>query len=174
MNPFETETMAELCLRQGHREEALDIYRRLLERTVDGASRARLEARVGTIERAVTPRAATPARHPSPPAEPGNAVPTTPSLPLPGVRARRDGDRLIVEWRLPPRTPAPALEVLLVTTAEAGVTTERRAIEVRDDVGRVELRVAGLHSARAAAGSRGSGAFIPLARAATSPSDPAA
>lgn len=149
MNPFETETMAELCLRQGHRDEALDIYRRLRDRTPAGAARKRLDERVRFIEGAAPPAA---------------ARPVPPPLPLPGVRTRQSGDQLVVEWRLPRQTPAPALEILLVTAGEAGVTTERRAIELQNDAGQLELRVRGLHSARAAAGTRGSSGFVPLAR----------
>ena len=43
MNPFETETMAELCVRQGHLEDALGIYQRLLQRAPDAGARVRLE-----------------------------------------------------------------------------------------------------------------------------------
>ena len=46
MNPFETETMADLCLRQGHHIEALAIYRRLLLRSTDEAAREREGDRV--------------------------------------------------------------------------------------------------------------------------------
>jgi hypothetical protein len=151
VNPFETETMAELCLRQGHHDEALDIYRRLRDRTPAGAARARLDERVRFLERSA----------------PETARPTAAgaaALPVPGVRTRRSGDQLVVEWRLPLKTPAPALEILLVTAGEAGVTTERRAIDLQKDTGQLELRVHGLHSARAAAGTRGATGFVPLAR----------
>jgi hypothetical protein len=150
VNPFETETMAELCLRQGHHDEALDIYRRLRERTPPGAARTRIEERVRVLERSA-PTAQTPA----PPLAP---------LPVPGVRTRRAGDQLLVEWRLPTQTPAPTLEILLVTSGAAGVRTERRAIDLQDEAGHLELRVQGLHSARAAAGTRGARGFVPLAR----------
>jgi len=142
--------MAELCLRQGHRDEALAIYRRLRDRSPAGAARTRLDDRVRLIERSA-PQALTP----PPPAAP---------LPLPGVRTRRSGDQLVVEWRLPARTPAPALEILIVTAGDAGVATERRAIDLKADAGQLELRVHGLHSARAAAGTRSPTGFLPLAR----------
>lgn len=141
MNPFETETMAELCVRQGHLEDALGIYRRLLERTPEAAARARLEERVRALASALAP------------------------LAVPGVRAQRAGDQLIVEWRLPSKTTAPALELLLVTRGDTGVAADRRAIDLPEPSGRLELRVPGLHSVRAAAGTRASGGFVPLARA---------
>src|SRR5205807_9843604 len=43
--PFVTETMAQLYLEQGHRAEAIDIYRQLVAaRPTDAALRGRLEA----------------------------------------------------------------------------------------------------------------------------------
>ena len=156
MNPFETETMADLCLRQGHRDEALGIFRRLLERMEEGPARARIVARVRQLED--QPPVTTSARAPS--ISEASAAP----LPLPGVRARHSGDRLTVEWRLPSRTPAPTLEILLVTATEAGVATERRAIDLDAETGRIELQVPALHSARAAAGTRTPSGFVPLVR----------
>jgi hypothetical protein len=141
VNPFETETMAELYVRQGHLEDALGIYRRLLERTPEAEARARIEGRTQTLASALAP------------------------LPVPGVRAQRTGDQLIIEWRLPSKTPAPALELLLVTRGDTGVAADRRAIDLQQPSGRIELRVPGLHSVRAAAGTRASGGFVPLARA---------
>jgi hypothetical protein len=156
VNPFETETMAEVCLRQGHRDEALGIFRRLLERMAEGPARARIVARVRQLE-----------DQPAATASGGTATSSEVSaapLPLPGVRARHNGDRLTIEWRLPSRTPAPALEILLVTATEAGVSTERRAIDLDAETGRIELRVPALHSARAAAGTRTPTGFVPLVR----------
>jgi tetratricopeptide (TPR) repeat protein len=54
--PFVTETMAELYLQQGHREEALKVYRRLLDQRPDDAL---LLAKV----EALSPQAGGPARH---------------------------------------------------------------------------------------------------------------
>ena len=81
------------------------------------------------------------------------------------MRAQRAGDQLIVEWRLPSKTAAPALELLLVTRGDTGVAADRRAIDLPEASGRLELRVPGLHSVRAAAGTRAGGGFVPLARA---------
>ena len=151
MNPFETETMADLHLRQGHHAEALAIYRRLRERTDDQAARERLARRMAAIESDL-PRAA-------------QAVADDPPLPVPGVRARRVNDELTVEWRLPPETPAPALEILLITAGDAGVTAETRMLDVDASAGHAVLAVPGLHSARVAAGRRDGRRFVPLARA---------
>ena len=62
--PFVTETMAELYLQQGHREEALRVYRALLEQRPGDAA---LQGRVAKLERelatadAALPRSPTPA-----------------------------------------------------------------------------------------------------------------
>ncbi|MBC8132459.1 MAG: hypothetical protein H7X95_05710 [Deltaproteobacteria bacterium] len=139
--------MADLCLRQGHRTEGLAIYRRLLARTTDEAARARMQRRMSALETVIPP-------------EGGIAAP----IPVPGVRARWTGDQLTIEWRLPAGIHAPGLEVLLVKTGPAGVSTETRAIAVDVNDGRLTLGAEGLHSARVAAGSRGPGGFVPLAR----------
>ncbi|MES1205672.1 MAG: hypothetical protein ABUS79_07010 [Pseudomonadota bacterium] len=148
MNPFETETMADLCLRQGHPAEALTIYRRLVQRPLDAPARARIERRIASLEGDAR----------------GTAKEIDPPLAVPAVRARWSGDVVTVEWRLPPRTPAPGLEVLLVRQGPAGVETETRAIAVDGDAGRITLTVSGLHLARAAAGTRAGGHFVPVAR----------
>jgi hypothetical protein len=145
MNPFETETMAELCLRQGHRDEALGIYRRLLARAEDGTGRARLQHRIETLER-------------------GDATPADPPLALPGLRARCAGTAVTVEWRLPAGTPGPNLELLLLVRTPAGIATETRSLPLDRDTGQLVLEVKGLHSARAAAGFVSDGRFVPLAR----------
>lgn len=155
MNPFETETMADLHLRQGHHAEALAIYRRLRDRTDDEVARERLARRMAAIERGL----------PDPTAASETALlGDDPPLAAPGVRARRVGDQLTVEWRLPPETPGPALELLLITTDETGVATETRTLDVDANSGRAVLAVPGLHSARVAAGRRDGRRFVPLAR----------
>lgn len=142
MNPFETETMAELCLRQGHRTEALEIYRRLLARAGDATGRRRLTERVAAMESHGDPAA----------------------LEIPGVRARWSDRELTIEWRLPEETQEPALEVLLVKTGPAGVETETRELVLDDTSGLLTLGTRDLHSARVAAGRRGPRGFVPLAR----------
>jgi hypothetical protein len=56
--PFVTETMAQLYLSQGHREEAMDIYRKLIDARPDDAQ---LRARLAAIENETTPIVSTPA-----------------------------------------------------------------------------------------------------------------
>ncbi|MEP6654590.1 MAG: hypothetical protein ABJA82_14610, partial [Myxococcales bacterium] len=129
-NPFETETMAELQLRQGHSAEALAIYRRLLARTVDETARERMARRIA----ALTGKQQTPA--------------------APGVQVRWSRNELTIDWQLPANTATPALEVLLVRTGTGGISTERREIDVQGPAGQLRLAAANLHSVRVAAGSR--------------------
>ena len=170
-NPFETETMAELCVRQGHRDEGLAIYRRLLGRAADAAARERLGARVALLE--VEPGLT---GGPTPP--PATGLPVGERLergrPTPlmeaGLRATIAGAELLIDWRLPaephPREPQPReLEVLLVLRTATGVATETRSLRLEGETGRLTLHVEGLHSARAAAGYRRDNRFIPLLRA---------
>lgn len=49
---FATETMAELCARQGRLADAAGIYRRLLAGTVDADKRTRWESRLDELQRA--------------------------------------------------------------------------------------------------------------------------
>ena len=177
MNPFETETMAELCLRQGHRGEGLAIYRRLVASAADPPTRHRLGTRLASLE--ADPRVGTmPA--PSPPApkprekisektkEKARERPGGPSplLTEPGLRASAAGDELTIDWRLPASTSLPReLHLLLVVKTNAGVVTETRALPLGAEAGRVALRVPGLHSVRAAAGYRREDRFVPVLRA---------
>lgn len=65
---FATETMAELCARQGRFGDAVSIYRRLLGGgAVPADKSARWQARLGELERAPLVAAATRAVAPSPP-----------------------------------------------------------------------------------------------------------
>jgi hypothetical protein len=172
LNPFETETMAELCLRQGHHDEGVAIFRRLRARAADEATMRRLDARLGALEGGsseIDVRGPFAARSSSR----GSAMPPSKDdgapLGTPGLRARATGDALTIDWRLPAATRAPELELLLVLRTPAGVKTETRALRLDAETGRLELEVAGLHSARAAAGFRRDGRFVPLVRAASPP-----
>jgi hypothetical protein len=156
MNPFETETMAELCLRQGHRDEALAIYARLISRAPDQAGRLRLEQRVLAIETAPSEQKA--------PAPPANQAHSASTLKAPGIRSRVSDDVAIVEWSLPTGTAGPTLQLLLVARTPAGITTESRSVPVTTSAGRMVLSVPGLHSLRAAAGFTAGERFVPLAR----------
>lgn len=59
---FATETMAELCARQGRCADAVAIYRRLLTGSVDDGKRARWQARLEELERAPLIAGAAPSR----------------------------------------------------------------------------------------------------------------
>jgi len=156
MNPFETETMAELCVRQGHRDEALAIYARLISRAIDQATRLRLEKRILELETAPAEQKA--------PAPPALQDAPQPGLSAPGIRSRVTDDVAVVEWNLPAGTAGPTLQLLLVARTPAGVTTESRSVRVDASAGRMVLAVPGLHSLRAAAGFTTGDRFVPLAR----------
>lgn len=156
MNPFETETMAELCLRQGHRDEALAIYARLMSRAADQATRVRIEERMLAIETAPGEQKA--------PARPATQDSPQPALKAPAIRSRITDDVAIVEWNLPAETAGPTLQLLLVSRTPAGVTTENRSVPVDANAGRLVLSIPGLHSLRAAAGFMTADRFVPLAR----------
>ena len=134
--------MAELCLRQGHHEEAVAIYRRLWERSDDSNQRSRLSERLLAL--------GSPAEDP---------------LPTPGMRLTQRISQILVSWRLPTLIVVPAMEILLVRRAPEGITTESRCLTLDSNEGTVVLDVDDLVLARAAVGHRDGGAFIPLARA---------
>lgn len=167
MNPFETETMAELCLRQGHRDEALGIYRRLLARTNDETASERMRQRLAALEgESVSVAPSVAGSEAAQPISSARAWTSDVEAPLssPGVRARATGDELTLEWRLPPATKSPTIEVLLVKHGPDGIDTETRTLTVNDAAGRLMLTVKGLQLAKAAVGTRGDGRFVPLAR----------
>lgn len=153
-NPFETETMAELCLRQGHRGESLAIYQRLLARADDESTRVRLGARLKAIQ---TDSPGETAAVPSPP---------PPPLTEPGLRTTAASNALSLEWKLPSDLPRPrTLELLLVLRTSAGIATETRSLPLERDTGRLDLQIPGLHSVRAAIGYYRNNRFIPTVRA---------
>jgi septum site-determining protein MinC len=80
---FGTETMAELCVRQGRVGDALGIYRRLVART-DDARQARWAARLAELE-----AKGAPSDH-GPPIEPR---PLTPTLSPPGGEREREPEK---------------------------------------------------------------------------------
>lgn len=153
---FETETMAELCVKQGLVTEALAIYRRLVAAADDAAARERLTARLGAVERmagsAARSRSATPATP-----EPAGAGEPTLTL------ERRD-ETLTFRWALPAGTRAPALQVLLLTRGAEGVEAETRTLPLEAATGTLTLVVPALHSVRGAIGCLDGPRFVPLAR----------
>jgi hypothetical protein len=76
--------------------------------------------------------------------------------------ARRD-DALTCTWALPAGTAAPAIQLLLVVRGPDGVEAETRTLRLDRLAGATTLRVAGLHSARAALGRLDGDRFIPIA-----------
>lgn len=149
---YETETMAELCARQGRVGEAIAVYRRLLELGTDPAARGRWQDRVAALERAWRPERET------------EVVPADVPLPdPPGVTVTAADDQVTVAWALPSGTVSPAVEVLLIQRTPAGIETQKRTLPVAPS-GRLGLATPGLHSAIAAVGMLTEARFVPLAR----------
>ncbi|HVR62112.1 MAG TPA: hypothetical protein VMU50_09445 [Polyangia bacterium] len=159
---FETETVAELHVKQGLFAKALEMYRRLLESADDDETRARRRRRIGELE-ALQPAPAAPAPAGAPAATTPGAPPPLP-LPLPGVRAEWDRRHTRVFWRLPADTVAPALDLLLIMRTPAGIITERRTLPVATAEGRTALPVPDLYAVRVAAGRLEGERFVPIVR----------
>jgi hypothetical protein len=151
---FETETMAELCIKQGHPGEGLAIYRRLLEEPTDAETRARRRGRIAELEaQGARPDALGPEE--------------------PAVKARRRADELDLEWSLPTETRQPALQLLLMRrpSPAAGIETETRTIPLAAPAGRMTVGAPGLYAALVAVGflqdddaNDDGKRFVPLAR----------
>ena len=139
---FDTETMAELCVKQGLFDQAIDIYRRMAIEIDDPTARRRFEERIVALEQ----------------------QPDLAPLATPGLRVARTGDEVRIEWRLPSDTAAPTLQVLLLRRTASGIEPETRTLPLASAHGRTALHVAGLHSVRAAAGRLAGELFVPLAR----------
>jgi hypothetical protein len=152
-HPYQTETMAELCARQGRIGEAIGIYRHLTGAVTDGAQLARLRRRLATLEARWRPggeHGATPADLPLPRA--------------PGVALVIGDEQITVAWNLDPRTPSPALDLLLLARTTSGIEAQKRIVPLTATSGRLGLPAPAIHSAAVAAGSLAGGRFLPLAR----------
>lgn len=153
-SPFETETMAELCARQGRVGEALAIYEHLLgQGGGTSTDRARWASRREQLAGAFAAQ--------------GGKLASLDDLALPdppGVRAQASEGVALFAWALPETVEAPVLEVLLILRTGGGVETARRRLTLTDNVGRLSLPAPGLHSALAAVGTLTGGRFVPLAR----------
>jgi len=150
---YETETMAELCARQGRLDEAIEIYRSLLDVAHDAPTRARFRARMATLEASWRPLA-------------DGSVPAA-DVPLPaapGVSVHALDDQLTVAWALAPAVAAPTLELLLLQRTGAGIGTQKKTLPLSTTSGRLGLAAPALHSAVAAIGTMVDGRFVPLAR----------
>ena len=89
---FATETMAELCARQGRTGDAVAIYRRLLGGAIDEERRSRWAARLAVLEQAAAarPPAAVEGDAAERPSRPGPRTPPPPPPPPPAPAAPVD------------------------------------------------------------------------------------
>jgi hypothetical protein len=143
---FDTETMAELCVKQGLTGEALAIYRRLAKTTEDDDKRRLYEARISALA------------HPA--LEPSDITP----METPNLRVERRGDEVEIEWRLPFDVGTPALQMLVLRRTPEGIAAEPRTVSLASTEGRTVLTVPSLHSLRVAAGRLRETHFIPIVR----------
>ncbi|MGC9983455.1 MAG: hypothetical protein ABSF35_07460 [Polyangia bacterium] len=150
---YETETMAELCTRQGRLSEAIAIFRELAETAADPDMRARASARLTTLEATWQPLRVAEV----PPAD--LALP-----PVPGVSLLVGEDQVTVAWALPPETSSPALDVLVLQRTVGGIDPQKKLLPLTDTSGRIGLLLPGVHSARAAAGTIREGRFVAIVR----------
>jgi hypothetical protein len=149
---YETETMAELCAKQGRMGEAIAIYRELLTQVADTTLRARFEAKLATLETAWQPL-----RESEVPPE---------EIPLPDPPATLihiNEEHLTVAWALSGGVTPLALDVLALQKSAVGIEVQKKLLPLSTPTGRIGLHVPGLHSATAAAGTIREGRFIPLA-----------
>ena len=156
MNPdtiYETETMAELCARQGRVGEAIDIYRRLIDSIADEALRARIERRLNTLQSSWQPPRLIDVR----PAD--LAIPEAP-----GVAVKIGDDQVTVAWSLPLGTVSPAVDLLLLQRTRGGIETVKQTLPLDAPSGRIAVAAPAVHSAVAAVGPVTEGRFVPLAR----------
>jgi hypothetical protein len=150
---YETETMAELCARQGRLGEAISIYRTLTESAPDEATRARAKNRLATLESTWQPLRETEV----PPAD----------IPLPdepGVAVLVGEDQVTIAWALPDEISPKALDVLVIQRTSSGIDAQKKLLPIEAASGRLGLSVPQVHSALAAAGTVRAGRFVPWAR----------
>jgi hypothetical protein len=143
---FDTETMAELCVRQGLIDQAIGIFRRLAEGADDAGVRLRYETRLSELAQ-----------------ETSNDHSLAP-IEVPGLRVTEKDDTVEIEWRLAPETPTPTLQVLLMRRGPDGIETDPRSLTLAAPHGRTVFAMANLCGVRAAAGRLVGGAFVPLVR----------
>jgi len=150
---YETETMAELCARQGRLGEAISIYRALAQNAADAITRNRAQQRLEILESTWQPLRETEV----PPAD-------VPLPPEPGVSVLVGEDQVTVAWALPAETSPVALDILVVQKTGAGIDAQKKLLPLATASGRLGLAVPAVHSAVAAAGTVRAGRFVPLAR----------
>ena len=162
---FETETMAELCLKQGLVRDALLIYRRLAAGATDEPTRVRHARRVAELEQREQGRDGGREVAGQAPADRSLARPAT------DIQESHDDRQITLAWRLPAGTPAPALQILVLRREAAGIAAERRTVRLAEAQGTLTLPIAGVHSVRAAAGKLDGDRFVPLVRLAPGPTE---
>jgi hypothetical protein len=150
---YETETMAELCARQGRLGEAVSIYRQLLQGDVDATARKRIESRLTTLESTWQPLR----ENEVPPAD--VPIPTAP-----GVTVAVGDDQVTLAWSISPDTNPLAMDLLLIQRTATGIDAQKKLLPLPSAEGRLGLALPGAHSAVAAAGTVRAGRFVPLAR----------
>src|SRR4051812_33172397 len=104
---FDTQTMAELYVKQGLTDQALEIYRRLLAAADDPATCAQYEARIADLAELRT-------------ALPANEAPT--------LHVETAGNEIRIDWRLPSALAAPALQLLILRRTARGIEADPRTI----------------------------------------------
>ena len=139
---FDTETMAELCVRQGLVEQAITIYQRMATAADDAHLRRRYQERIVELEQ----------------------QPDFAPLETPGLRISAGDGEVSVEWRLPPDTLEAAVQLLLLHRTPRGIEAETRTIPVPSLHGRTTVVTPDLHSVRAAAGRIVGDVFVPIVR----------
>lgn len=158
-DPFETETMAELCVRQGKIGDAAAIYRRLVAAAPDDESRARRRRRLDEVDamprEAAFPPAAPPRSRKPPPAP--IAVPAAP-----GIVVHRAGDQVTLAWALPPGISEPALQVVVIDSGPTGPEARREVIRIDAPLGLRAFAAPGALRVLAAAGRLDGDRFVPL------------
>jgi hypothetical protein len=139
---FDTETMAELCVRQGLVDQAITIYQRMATTADDAHLRRRYQERIVALEQR----------------------PDFAPLETPGLRIHAGDGEVSVEWRLPTDTTAAAVQLLLLRRTPQGIQAEKRTIPVESPHGRTTVVASDLHSVRAAAGRLVGEMFVPIIR----------
>jgi hypothetical protein len=144
LSMFDTETMAELYVKQGLPEQALQIYRRLRATAYDDEARARIESRIDELlDR--TPEKA-------------------PESESPELHVETAGNEIRIDWRLPSALATPALQLLILRRTARGIETDPRTIPLTTPRGHTMVQAPNLHSVRAAAGRLDGGTFVPIVR----------
>ena len=151
---YETETMAELCARQGRLHEAMAIYRRLVDTHPRSEPPiARWARGCRALEQAWGHAA-------------GEEIEPEP-IPLPrapGVRVTANDDSVTVAWALPARQPEPTLELFLIQKTPSGVETSKRRCPWPPPAAAWPSPCPRCTSALAAVGPAQGDRFVPMAR----------